>query len=129
MNYFNDLPEDLFYIITNFLSTDDKISLRESCTKCNTLINYMNIKIDIFNNLFNKILVPFRISETITQYISVGILSEWYSRFSWSTARQHQKTRKYISKDSLKYIDSNYACDWLYESIMNWIIVEKNIYY
>jgi len=129
---FQDLPNDLLQIIINYLSTSDKFCMRESCKINNALINYMDIKIDIFNKKFNSAMISFRISDNITKHITLGIITEWQAQFCWSKyhnrlrKRTSQKSKKYIINESINEVGKEFASVWLYDAVLNWSITEQN---
>jgi hypothetical protein len=50
------LPNDILYIITKFLSTSDKISVRETCTDFKDCIRFMEIRIETMNDKYDKLI-------------------------------------------------------------------------
>ena len=135
MHIFEDLPDELLDIIISYFSTIDKINIRATNNICNKLINYMHIKIDKFDERYQKVLIPFRISDTITQYMSIGLITEWQSQFCWHLPRKRssqQRTSKILTqekiRESIYEVGSVYASVWLYEAIKNWSIVENDKY-
>lgn len=132
MNYFEDLPEELLDIIISYLSTADKINLRKINKNSNNLINYMHIKIDKFDEKYNKVIIPFRVSNIITQYMLIGMMIEWRNSFCWYSPSKRNRQRKPSKittrekmKESIYEIGSVYASEWLYEAVINWSIVEN----
>lgn len=50
------LPNDILYYITQFLSTSDKISLRETSIELNNIVNFMEIRIGKMDLKIEKLL-------------------------------------------------------------------------
>jgi len=136
---FIDLPNELIYKTIHFLSIPDKMNARETCKINNSLIRFMHIKIYLFNKKFNESIIPFRISTTITNYMSIGLITEWQSQFCWcksNNIRQETipktipktiaRAKKYIIKESINEIGFEFASIWLYNAILNWSIIENN---
>jgi hypothetical protein len=134
MNRFEDLPDELLYIIISNLSTNSKVNLREVNNNCNKLLNYMHIKIDNFDEKYKKILIAFKISDNITKYIPIGMITEWQLQFCLRP--RHKKNIEQVSKiterekikESIYEIGAVFASEWLYEAIHNWSIVENYKY-
>ena len=47
---------DILYTITRFLSTNDKIAMKETCLDFKNSIRFMEIKIEIMNVKFDKLI-------------------------------------------------------------------------
>ena len=50
------LPNDMLYHITKFLPVSDKMIMRESCRELNIVVRLMEIRIDLMDCKFDKIL-------------------------------------------------------------------------
>jgi len=49
-------PNDILYVITRFLSPNDKISVRETCIDLNNSVRFMELRIENMNIKFDKII-------------------------------------------------------------------------
>lgn len=50
------LSHDILHYITRFLSTSEKMALRETSTELNIVVNYMDIKIEKMNKKIDKLI-------------------------------------------------------------------------
>ena len=50
------LPNDLLYVMTNFMSLSDKMLLRETCRDLKDNVNYMEIRIEKLDVKIDKLL-------------------------------------------------------------------------
>ena len=50
------LPNDLLYVMTNFMSVSDKMTLRETCIDLKENVNYMEIRIEKLDVKIDKLL-------------------------------------------------------------------------
>ena len=50
------LPNDLLYVMTNFMSVSDKMTLRETCIDLKNNVNYMEIRIEKLDVKIDKLL-------------------------------------------------------------------------
>lgn len=126
-----DLSSDLINLIFKNTTISCKKSSRLVCAQINNNIDYIQLRIDIFNNIFSQILIPFPVINSFNRYIQVGLLIDWNSKVTLSSYYIHKKNNNvmFIKERTYKYLGSNnistYACNWFYDSIIDWMILEK----
>jgi len=140
MTHLDTLPDDVIEFIIEKLSVNEKENIREVNSQLKKFVRHMEIKIYKFNNLYGDILIPFSIFEEKTNYIQLGIIIEWQSRFFCINCLNNGKCnckdinvnkyniiRNYI-RDYM-YVNQKYGKSsdrWFFESIIDWVLLEMD---